>query len=343
LLRAAGKVGEHPAAATLAYHRATLLSVQGQRDEAAAIVDALLPGLKGLPSARNRALGLRAMLASDAQELLLYGVRPPVLLTYDLGRSGHLHAWQLAGLDAQRQAALQAAEGLHWGPETAEILNDAVALDALAAMIAPGGSPTRPHTELLLAAWTRAVLLDRWDLVRSLAAGIVQAAPSTRADIEELLSASTPDRMRYFAARALLKLPGASVTLRSGPLRLAPVDQIDRYGRNWWAAPSNRAEILEFLAEDQRRTIAAEWERIRAAGDGRLWLLRQALAEAERPEPHSTAAETLYLALACSKRADGSLGHDPGAIQDVQKQAIAALERRFSASNWSDKLARTIR
>jgi hypothetical protein len=190
------------------------------------------------------------------------------------------------------------------------------------------------------------VLLDRWDLVRSLAGKVAEAAPSVRNDLESLLAAKTPGGMRYCAVRALLQMPGASVTLRSGPLRLAPIGQIDPRGWNWWPAPEGDDEIVDFLAEDQRRAVKAEWERIRAAGDGYVWLLRQAVGEASRSQPAPDAAETLYLALACSKAVTVSRStfhRDPWAVQRAQQEATWALRRHFPASDWSSKLAKTLR
>ncbi|MEZ5391744.1 MAG: hypothetical protein R2724_02445 [Bryobacterales bacterium] len=49
-------------------------------------------------------------------------------------------------------------------------------MDALAAMLDVKGQPERLRTELLLAAWARAVLLDRWDLARRLTPQVGEAA-----------------------------------------------------------------------------------------------------------------------------------------------------------------------
>ncbi|MEZ5361287.1 MAG: hypothetical protein R2748_02820 [Bryobacterales bacterium] len=132
LLEAAALVQGSPGSPTLELHRARLAAESGARDVARGAIDALVEQLRGLPSARNRALGMRATLADSADDLLFYGARPPALVTYAFGFDGRaLHAWerseeQIAALEKERTA-------IQWGLETVELLNESVTVDALAA------------------------------------------------------------------------------------------------------------------------------------------------------------------------------------------------------------------
>jgi hypothetical protein len=340
-LLAAAEVEGHPGGPSLAYYRARLMAERGGRDRALAEVDKLLPQLRGLDSSRNRALSLRATLARNAEEMLFFGVRPPAFVSYMYWSDGaYFNPWRLEEKDRAQLEPLKGA--MRWGPETAEILNTAVTIDALIPMIDVQGQPERLRTELLLAAWTRAVLLDRWDLVRRLAPRAGEAAPSMRADMESLLAVTDLDEMRYFAAAALLKTPGASIMLRSGPIRFAPIDQADPKGLNWWATPPPDDGLLDFLDEEQRRFLTAEWDRIRKAGDGYGWLSRQVLAEADRPEPHASTAESLYRLVTCLDGVDLRWGYQPMPMGDgyeSRSRAVEALKRRFPDSEWTGKAA----
>jgi hypothetical protein len=274
--------------------------------------------------------------------LLFYGARPPAFVTYTYWDDAYLNPWRLAPEERAELAPFEKA--MLWGPETAEILNGAVTVDALAAMANVPEQSARLRTELLLAAWTRALLLERWDLVRALAERVGEAAPSMRADMQALLAVTEPDGMRYLAARALLKTPGADIVLRSGPLRAAALDQVDPKGLNWWVAPG-MPELLEYLPSDERGYVAAEWDRIRNAGDGYPWLVEQAIAEAERPEPHPTAPETLYRAIVALDGVESQGGRyslSYGVVHELRARGVATLERRFPDSEWTRKAAEAL-
>jgi hypothetical protein len=130
--------------------------------------------------------------------------------------------------------------------------------------------------------------------------------------------------------------------LRSGPIRFAPIDQADPKGLNWWATPPPDDGLLDFLDEEQRRFLTAEWDRIRKAGDGYGWLSRQVLAEADRPEPHASTAESLYRLVTCLDGVDLRWGYQPMPMGDgyeSRSRAVEALKRRFPDSEWTGKAA----
>jgi hypothetical protein len=341
LLAAAAQVQGHPGVPTVAFYRMRLLAELGIRDEATATADRLLPSLRGLPSSRNRMLSLRASLARDAKEMLFYGVRPPAFVSFVYLSDGtYFNPWRL---DAKDRAVLEPLTGaMRWGPETAEILNTAVTVDALVAMLDVEGQPQRPRAELLLAAWTRALLLERWDLVRKLAPQVSEAAPSMRRDMEALLGVTTPEEMRFFAANGLLKTPGASTVLRSGPIRPQPLDTIDPKGLNWWWSSDSDSDLLAYLDEQQRLVVGAEWDKIHKAGDGYHWLLEQAVAAAERPEPPPSAAEALYRTVVAFDGVDLQWGYFQMGIRDSydsRLKAVETLKRVFPDSDWTYKAA----
>jgi hypothetical protein len=339
LLAAAAQVESHPGSPTMGYYRIRLLAERGERAQGAAIAEKVLPTLRGLSSARNRVLSLRTSLANDAKEMLFYGVRPPAFVSYVYWSDGtYINPWRL---EAKDRADLEPLTGqMRWGPETAEILNNAVTIDALPAMIEVEGQPKRLRAQLLLAAWTRALLLERWDLVRRLAPQVGEAAPSMREDMEALLGVTVPEDMRFFAVNALLKTPGASTLLRSGPIRPQALDEIDPKGLNWWWTAESDSDLLAYLDEQQRLVVGAEWRRIQAAGDGYHWLLTQAIVEALRPEPHPGVAEALYRTVVALTGVDLQWGYfrmSVGDAYDARARAVETLKQRFPDSEWTGK------
>ncbi len=345
LFEAAAAVQGHPATPLLVYHGARLMGENGERAEAAAVLDKLLPVLRGLDSARNRAWSLRARLAQGKQELLYFGARPPAFVSYVFWSNGrYYHPWELRPAHAAKLLPYQTA--LQWGPETAEILNESVPIDVLTGMLDVEGQTRRLADELLLAAWTRALLMDRWDLVRRLAPRVGEAVESMRADTELLLGVTEPARMRYFAARALLATPGASILLRSGPIRPNPPDQVDPNGLNWWPAEWSVVGLADFLPHPNGPVVQAEWERIREAGDGYAWVVQQLIAEAERADPHSSTPEALYQATVALDGVSLAAGHRAEGLETARQaraDALEALQRHFSGSEWTPKAMRAIR
>jgi hypothetical protein len=339
LMAAVEDVRGHPASAALSYHLARLLAEQGDRVRARIVADQLLNDLRGLDSARNRALSLRATLAESAEELFFYGVRPPAFVSFVYWSDGsYYNPWRLD--EAGKREAAPFRKAMLWGPEAVEILNEAVAVDAMVAMLAIEGQPARLKTELLLAFWTRALLLERWDLVRKFAPRVGEAAPSMREDMTALLETTESARMRYFAANALLKTPGASILLRSGPIRPEGLEKVSYDSLNWWPAEWPTTGLADFLPEQDRAFVQGEWTRIREAGDGYSWIVEQLIAEAERPDAHPGVPEALYRATICLNDVDLTWGYPSAGPADAgaaRSQAVETLQRFFSGSEWTGK------
>jgi len=88
--------------------------------------------------------------------------------------------------------------------------------------------------------------------------------------------------------------------------------------------------------------VAAEWNRIRAAGDAYPWLVEEAIAEAGRPDPHASTPETLYRAVTMLDGVDLQYGHHFLAHADavaLRSRAVEALRQYFQDSEWTAKAA----
>jgi hypothetical protein len=349
LLDAAAQLKDGPASPMIDYHRARLLMDRTRRDEARALLDGLLPGLQDLASSRNRVLGLRARLARDAEELLSFGARAPAFVSHVYRRDVHAHWTDQAyyspwRLDRDARAQLGTLQGSkQWGPETADILNRAVPLDELARMGSLPGQPPESRTDLLRATWTRALLLERWDLVRGLAPEVGETTPSMREDLQALLAVADPEQMRFFAANALLKTPGASVALRSGPIRAGPMYRVDPDGLNWWWVSPIEVRHTEFLSKEQRESAASEWSRIDALGAGYPWLLQQVIEAAARPDQPEAVAAALYRAVACLDGISLRPVYQPWfESRTLRMGALYALKRHYPGTEWTKKAAQAL-
>jgi len=208
------------------------------------------------------------------------------------------------------------------------------------------GLPVHIRQKLLASAFARAAVLGEMEAARRVARPLAEAVPSIAARTDELLAAEGEREQRVAAAMLLAELPGASVTLRSGPIRLAPPERIDPQGLNWWwweenEIPAPPEVTPSFLTQTQRERAAREWRVMTLLQDGYPWLLSEALVEARRAQPLPGTAELLSRALTAlspDQIADSSSYYSTSyrAVQR-REEALRELETRFPASEWTTR------
>ena len=349
VMTAAADVVGHPATPSLMYYRARLMALRGDLAPARQELNELSQQVADLPSSLNRALDLRARTAASLADLADHILLEPALISFVYWDGGKAYTpWELetrVGEEARRR--LKPFDGVRrLAPGAAETLNSIVPLTTFVELATADGLPGRVRQTLLASAFARAAVLGEMDIAARVAGPLGEAVPEIADRVEAFLAAAGEREQRLAAAILIVELPGASVTLRSGPIRLAPVHRVDDKGLNWWwwedaAIPAPPRLSPTFLTALQRERAQREWRVITLLQDGYPWLLSEALVEARRAQPLEGVAELLSLALSALS---------PQLITDAwtyystnfraaprRAEAMHELETRFPNSEWTAK------
>ncbi|MBI1357020.1 MAG: hypothetical protein GC160_21990 [Acidobacteria bacterium] len=351
MLTQAVEIGEHPATPTLLYHQARILAERGELDLARGVLDRLIPRLEGLPSAQNRASDLRARWARGFKDFLANGVRRPALVSsvyfqpnvYDPPWRSQ-EEWFEWTPERQRAWLDSTRDQLRLTPATARLLNTQVPVRTLALLPRQPELPDPVKAQLLGAAWARAAALDQWGLAAEIAPELGRLEPSLLEEMTAFAEAPTESR-RFAGILTLLRTPGLSVKLWSGPLRAAALSESDPRGLNWWwveaEEPAEPDQDADFVNAAQREQARKEWETIRQRGDAYDWLLREVEEQARAPRPDPGVPEALYRLTVCYQGVDLQWGYDPRPSFDPERP-LRLLEFRFGNTDWARRARREL-
>ncbi|MBG9390429.1 hypothetical protein [Caenimonas aquaedulcis] len=175
-----------------------------------------------------------------------------------------------------------------------ELLNRALPLDTLYAIQSSPVTPPRLRRELLGVVWTRAFVLERWDLLQKLQAGMRAYLPPASAVLMQKAVAAEPTERRARAALFLLRHPGivgsvATEVAYSEGLEALAMPNMHRVlfeagsRENWWCslpqgrysqeAPTPVAPPLPaFLGDRERRQWRKEYDVLLATPNGTEFL-----------------------------------------------------------------------
>jgi hypothetical protein len=352
LLKEALKVDiGHPAGAALHFQAARLLAAKGRVEEARPVLDAVLPLLQALPSARNHALVLKFQLARDVDELFRLAPRAVIMASDELDVSEFENR-------RDRNQALAKLDRLDLAG--ARVLSEKLPLEVLrTAALKQGSLPPHLMIELRLIVWTRAVLLGRFDIAREFAPLISRDHPASSHELEDFLATPPGRPAEIAAAYVLLKLPGARPYFSQGYGRLNYSDKFDLWDRNWWyrftppemyevdfgywrveetSARSLLSIALPCLTSAQRQQSDEEWKQLRRGAErGLEWLTTRIVEDIQAHPRRPGAAETLFDMVSMtgfnlwSSPPDSELPH-PG-----YSAAYRLLSTRYSNSTWHQK------
>jgi len=349
LLEAASQLAASPGWATVRYYQARLLAEREQYSDARRVLDALPPSLAGRPSSANRVAALRLKFAETFEEAMRFGLRKPAGFGTNSSSGRTTSLWGAFSWGDWMEATygpMPDREMLH--PELADALNASVPLERFSRMAVESEDlPQWLRQEFVLTAWTRAVVLERWDLARTLAEQARSVVPAAAASMDEFLAA--PPESRILTAQlVLLRFPGIGVAIRSGVGRNAPLEALQLDGLNWWWW-KDRYETGEFgpspqksngwTTAQERAQAAQEWKQILALGEGHDWLYAGILQHCDKESPPPACSEALYRA-GVSQEAIG-FWHDPAWLDlDVDGMAYRAgpiLQLYFPRTVWAQR------
>src|SRR5262249_32092835 len=159
LLEAAAKIKPgSPAFASVAYHALRINIAAGRHDAARRQLDALLAANAATlpPSAFNEFMALRTRVAANLGELLKYAQRVPAGFSYDEDD----RELPVSSDPDTTQPPKTARNKLSWDADATQALNETMPLSVLKEAALSTTLPNHLRSELALAVWARAALLD---------------------------------------------------------------------------------------------------------------------------------------------------------------------------------------
>ncbi len=315
LLKAAHEVGpQSPAYMTVRYHRLRLLRAMDIDADVRSELDQLLETRATMgPSTRNALLEMRLPHSTSIDEFVRDAARDAA--GYALNEP----------IDTQ----------IHYlGDDAVNMMNRSLRVDDLASMVTrplPGKIPAA----IVVAAWTRALLLGRPDLVKAMTPLLAQHHPEVAPALERYAKASPADR-RVEGINILVHYPGLTPYVGGTDTRagdhLWKIDEVVSGPENWWCADSlaTKADTPEFANEEVRRQAAKERLALVEAGAGPTYVLRIVVRWAKERPADPRLPEALARAIATTRWSCG----------ETQTRAAAAtafklLHAKYGKTKWA--------
>jgi len=212
---------------------------------------------------------------------------------------------------------------------------------------------------LLVAAWTRAVVVGDDKTANALSSLLATATPALAPYLNGYDAARDPAARRFEAAWLILHAPGMTPWVRWGVGRQEPPAERDIFRDNWWPVehanqrawflggddvparepdswtdpPGLDARLAPALFSPSERA-QAERERaaITAAGPGANFVCAQTLAWAKSHPNDPRLPEALHLCVQATR-----YGYTDDTTTPWSRQAFTLLHKRFPASEWAKK------
>ena len=373
LVREAERVGRDEAAfPTVAYHLIRLKMAFGEKTEARKMLDEIISWQSGiLPvSAQNQFIEQRMQMAENLTEFLKFTVRKPVAF-YNYGTYGKLGDllkigkgfWNAEYNKQTREEYEQETEEsykdlLPWDDrvafdeKTVDMFNWHFPLRLLAEASRNPAIPSYLQDRLILAAWTRAILLHNETLALKLAPEVMKVAPETTSLLVPYFHARNAKERHNAALFVLLKFPNLSPFVAGGLPTFVTTEELDYYFESaWWCPPpateyNNKAEEVPkvvpkpgFLTVSQLKEGEKEHETLVSIGDGKRYLGKRVLEWARISPQDPRIPEALFIAAKANGRYKyGCNGWD--ADQETKEAAVTILRNRYPLSPWTAKLER---
>lgn len=194
--------------------------------------------------------------------------------------------------------------------------------------------PAHLRRNVLLAAWTRAVVVENPEIAGSLAEAVAQAEPALAPDMKSYAAAQPGPARRFEALLVLLRHPGLTVRVAAGPVSDPDLVEIDSIRGNWWCplrGPEGTAVFpLPFLTEPERAAARRESTAVQGAGNAPDYLTRRALEEAKKRPDDPRSPEALHLAVRATR-----FGCSSERTRALSKEAFDLLHAKYRGNPWT--------
>ena len=322
-------------------------------------------------SARNQFLAQRMQLAESLNEFLRFAQRR-VVAFYNEGALGKMSDlvridkadWNPQYHDESKEQYEQDidefyAERLPWDDRftfdeaTIDILNWHFPLEVLVQAARNPELPDYLRRQLVLAIWTRAVLLQNEAVARGIAPDVIKFAPEMRSAFEQYLKTSTAKEREYAALSVLLKFPSLSPLIEGGIPEFTTTEKSEYYFESSWWCTLSETEYTDngnqvpkvvskprFLTVEELEQARKERTALIAIGDGKSYIGRRVLEWAEDSPDDPRIPEALFIAA----KANESYKYGCGGWEndkETRAEAVSILVANYPNSPWTTKLLKS--
>ena len=371
LMQAAEKItrGE-PAYPTAAYHIIRLKMAMGQTIEARKLLDEIMAWEPGaIPvSAQNLFLEQRMQLARGLNEFLKSAPRKPLAFYSDgmLGKFSQMletdkgywnPQFEKTKEEYERDLEERYKDLLPWDDRLAfeedvvDIFDWHFPVQLLAEAARNPNVPDYLQRNLVLAAWTRAILLNNDEIAQRIAPEVPRVEPRMASVFQAYLKARTPKERHHAALYVLLKFPDLSPFVEREVSSFTTTEDVEYFfGDSWWCAPEDveldsqgneRPKVVpkpNFLTAAQLEAARREHAALIAIGDAKSYLGKQAIEWARVSPRDPRIPEVLFIAVQANqsyKYGCNSWDFD----EKTKATAERILRQRYPQSPWITKLA----
>jgi hypothetical protein len=349
---------DSPAYVIVTFHRLRILAQTGSSEAASRQIDDLLarrtPTLS--PSATNQFLALRMKYASSLQDFLRFA--PRVL---DGTRA------VANPPDPPSAPAASAAKTVpYFDSDASVVLTEKLPLRMLAEAAKSTTLPAALRREIVIAAWTRAILLHNDAVATELVPTAQELVPEIKDALADYTSAPDTLSRQFAAVFAILRNPGLRPFVSAGYHRgeLYTVgeprfDRIDNLHDNWWCAsaptsqnrgyganyytmfatlssplseiyPQGKVPSPIFLTEDDRATATKERAELESQPAAPNWLGKQTLDWANSHPDDPRVPEALHLVVRARR-----YGCNDPSPENYSKSAFTLLHNLYPDNPWT--------
>ncbi|MBX3288576.1 MAG: hypothetical protein KF855_04455 [Acidobacteria bacterium] len=367
LLKDAERADRHsPSYPTIGYHAARLLIEQGKSAEAKKLIEDIFAYSADIPvSSANQLDNLRQGLAETLDDFLRFSLRRP--FTFDFSGSfgsvdeiieemkrNYNPEYNKEGREAyEREVEEQFRNEKEWRDRvmfdgrTVNTINQFFSLSLLIEASNSDRLPPYLRERFVVAAWTRAVLLDDTATATRLAPEVVKYHPDLAESLRFIQIANGPAARRNATLYMLVKNPKLTPFIEGG-LGKANNDPDPWDTDNWWCEPYdevydeetentvNRSSIKPpaFITPAHKAAVDREREKLKGFGDATTYLGNRVLEWARRSPNDARIPESLYV----MHTANGWSKWSCGGNFELQKEIGELLKRRYPNSPWTRKL-----
>lgn len=341
LMSAAARVESHsPAAPSLIFNRARLLTEMNRGDEARMLLDQTLRGDRSRlsRSGTNLLLNQRMTLARNLDDFLSAALREPA------GYSDNSDERERP-LEEKEAAEFTRGAKLFFDADAGAVFNKLMPISIWAEAARSALLPPNLHRNVAQASFMRAALTDRALVANQTATILAAAYPETKELLTAYQRATTPDARRFAAAHLALKFPGLRPYVSFGVGRVTDIAEMDSYRDNWWcaeppasfggyfsdgdAATKKQMPAPEFLKSSQS-AAASEVALLQKLGPGPNYLAQTVISWATKNPTDRRVPEALHLAVKSTRY--GCTDKETGRWS---KAAFDLLHRRYPNTSWA--------
>ncbi len=367
LLKDAGSSDRHsPSYPTIGYHAARLLIEQGKYTEAKKLIEDIFAYSGNIPvSAANQLDSLRQGLTETLDDFLRYSLRRP--FTFDFSGSfgsvdeiieemkrNYNPEYNKDGREAyEREIEEQFRNEREWSDRvmfdgrTVNTINQFFSLSLLIEASNSDRLPPYLRERFVVAAWTRAALLDDTATAVRLAPEVVKYHPDLAEPLRFIQIANGAAARRNATLYMLVKNPKLTPFIEGGLGKLN--NDPDPWDTdNWWCEPYDEVydeeaedtvkrsaiKLPAFITPAQKAAVDNERERLKGVGDAPAYLGKRVLEWARRSPGDARVPESLYIMHTANSWSKWSCGSN----FELQKEIGELLKRRYPNSPWTRKL-----